>query len=458
MTKVDAKQPTTADAKQPTTVAANRPTTVAANRLQATVTEAERCMRHLDVVVPAELADGARQAASRKLAGRMRIKGFRDGKVPAGLVNQRFAGLVLEEAIDELVRASAWAVIESHGLKPVTSVKIDDVDFDAEGPLTFKASFEVAPEVKIRRVGGFVMPPPPGMPPLNGVIDHHLERLRHEFAPLRPVGESDEETPAIGEYVSVVLAHADEDGSGEEEDEGGRSYSFFLGSDQALPGVQEAVQTLTVGEEREFDIDFPGEEVGAPGDTRRLRIRLVGRRVQDVPELNDDFARDMGDYETLDELRAAVRKSLEDLHQEKLEENRDLQLVRMLVEANDFDVPASMVDRVADAIVDEFVKDSGGKPEHVTPENRKELKEALAEKAEFAAKRELLLDRLTEDHGLEASEEDVDAKIESIAEQAKKSPADVYSALQRAGGLDELQRKLTARNIRSFLRRQSGLL
>ena len=177
-----------------------------------------------------------------------------------------------------------------------------------------------------------------------------------------------------------------------------------------------------------------------------------------MPELNDDFARDMGDYETLDELRAAVRKSLEDLHQEKLEESRDVQLVRMLVEANDFDVPASLVDRVADAIVDEFVKDSGGKPDDVTPENRKELKEALADKAEFAAKRELLLDRLIEDHGLRASEEDVDAKIESIAEQAEKSPADVYSALQRAGGLDELQRKLTAQNIRSFLRRQSGLL
>ena len=441
-----------------TTVDAKRPTTVDANRLQSTVTEAERCMRFLDVVVPADLADGARQATSRKLAGRIRIKGFRDGKVPAGLVNQRFADLVLEEAMDKLVRTSAQAVIDSHGLKPISTVKIDNVEFDSEGPLTFKASFEVAPEVKIKRVGGFVMPPPPGMPPLNGAIDLHMERLRHEFAPLRRVDESEEATPRLGEFVSVVLAHAGEDGSGEEEDDGGRSYSFFLGSDQALPGVQEAVRTLTVGEEREFDINFPGEEPGAPGDTRRLRIQLVARRFQDMPELNDDFARNVGDYETLDELRAAVRKHLEDLHQEKLEESRDMQLVRMLVEANDFDVPASLVDRVADAIVDDIVTESGGKPDELPAENREQLKEELMDKAEFTAKRELLLDRLAEDHGLEASEEEVDAKIESMAEQTKRSPADVYSVLQRSGGVEDLQRKLTARNVRNFLRRQSGLL
>lgn len=434
-----------------------RMTPVDAKRLQATVTEAEHCMRFLDVVVPADLADAARRATSQKLAGRVRIKGFRDGKVPTGLVNQRFGTLVLEEAMDKLVRASALAVIKSRGLKPISPVEVDAVECDAEGPVTFKASFEVAPEVEIRRVGGFVVPPPPGMPPLNGEVERHMERLRHEFAPLRRVDSSDE-PPRVGDMVSVVVAHAgeEEDGSGEEEDEGGRSYSFILGSDQALPGIQDAIRTLTVGQEGEFDVEFPGEKAGAPGETRRLRIRLIARRVPEVPELNDDFARDM-DYETVDELRKAVRKSLEELHQQKLEESRDIQLVRMLVEANDFDVPASLVDRVADAIIDGIVEDSGGKPDDASPEDRARLKEELMEQAEFTAKRDLLLDRLAEDHGLEASEEEVDAKIEAIAERARQSPADIYSALQRAGNLDAIQQQLTARNVRDFLRRQSGL-
>lgn len=134
-----------------------------------------------------------------------------------------------------------------------------------------------------------------------------------------------------------------------------------------------------------------------------------------------------------------------------------MQLVRMLVEANDFDVPASLVDRVADAIIDGIVEDSGGKPDDASPEDRARLKEELMEQAEFTAKRDLLLDRLAEDHGLEASEEEVDAKIEAIAERARQSPADIYSALQRAGNLDAIQQQLTARNIRDFLRRQSGL-
>lgn len=441
MTKTDGKRPATVDAK----------------RLQATVTEAKRCMRFLDVVVPADLADAARRSASQELAGRMRIKGFRDGKVPTGLVKQRFADLVLDEAMNKLVKAAARAVINAHGLNPVSTVKIDVVEFDAKGPVTFKASFEVAPEVKIRRVGGFVMPPSPGMPPLNGEVDRQVERMRQELAPLRRI-DSERETPEIGDFVSVVLAHAGEGGSGEEEDEGGgRSYNFYLGSDQALPGVQEAVRTLTVGQEGEFDVQFPGEEPGTPGEIRRLRVKLVARRVRDVPELNDDFARGMGDYETLDDLKAAIRKSLEDLHQDRLEESRDRQLVRMLVEANDFEVPASMVDSVANSIIDDIVADSGGKPEDASPEDRKKLKEELKDQAEFAAKRELLLDCLAKDQGLEASEEQVDAKVEEIAERTGRTPADVYSTLQRGGAIDDLQRQLTARNVQNFLRRQSGL-
>ena len=426
-------------------------------RLQATVTEGKHCMRFLDVAVPADLVDMERQAASRKLAGQMKIRGFRKGKVPTGFVNRRFAGVVREEAMDKLVRGSAWAVIESRGMRPVSPVQIDEIDIASEGVLTFKASFEVAPEVKISRLGGFVLAPPPGTPPLNGAVEQHMDGLRHRLATWR---STDEGTPAVGDKATVVLARADsgddEAGATETDEEGGRcSYDFLVGSDQALPGIQTAVQTLTVGEEGEFDVEFPGDEEGAPSETRRLRIHLTGRQVREVPEL-DDVARRVG-KESPDELRDALRKGLEDAHASEVEKDRDRQLVHMFVEANDFDVPASLVEKVAEMLVDDAIVTYRIAPEDVNDELRETIRPHVQEAAEFNAKRELLLGRLAEDHGLEASEEEVDAEVEAIAQDEGEPPGEVYSRLQRSGEIRDIHQQLTGRKVRDFLRRQSGL-
>ena len=423
-------------------------------RLQVTVNEAERCVRLLRIVVPADLVDAERQSASRKLAGRMKVKGFRKGKVPTGFVNRRFADAVQEAAMDKLVRQSAQAVIQSRGLRPISSVKIDEMEFASEGRLTFTASFEVAPEVKIGRLGGFVLPPPPGLPPLNGEVEQHVERVRQGHATWR---STDEGTPVVGDQVTVVLAHAGSRNDALGDEDADRAYDFLVGSDQALPGIQNAVQTLTVGQEEEFDVEFPGDEEGAPGEVRSIRVRLTERRMRELPELNDDLARSVGDFDTLEELRTTIRKEMEAIHRGMVERNRDEQLVRMLVEANDFDVPASFVDQVANAMIDDIVRASDGEPNAPTEADMERLRKEVRGPAEFTTKRELILGRLAEDHGLEASEEELDAEVEAIAERAGESPAEVYSRLQRAGKIDDVQRQLTARKIRDFLRQQSGL-
>lgn len=438
-------------------------------RLQATVTEGKHCMRFLEVAVPADLVDMERQAASRKLAGQMKIRGFRKGKVPTGFVNRRFAGVVREEAMDKLVRGSAWAVIDSRGMRPVSPVQIDEIDIASEGVLTFKASFEVAPEVKISRLGGFVLAPPPGTPPLNGAVEQHMEGLRHRLATWR---STDEGTPAVGDKATVVLARVDSGGDEADsteadstgtdatdpdgDEEGGRrSYDFLVGSDQALPGIQKAVQTLTVGEEGEFDVEFPGDEEGAPSETRRLRVHLTGRQVREVPEF-DELARRLG-KESPDELRDALREGLEDAHATEVEKDRDRQLVHMFVEANDFDVPASLVEKVAEMLIDDVATTYGLPPEQVDDELRETIRPQVQEAAEFNAKRELLLGRLAEDHGLEASEEEVDAEVEAIAQDEGEPPGEVYSRLQRSGEIRDIHQQVTGRKVRDFLRRQSGL-
>lgn len=459
-------------------------------KLTAIVTEGEHCMRFLHVTVAAELVDAERQAASRNLAGRMKLKGFRKGKVPTDFVRQRFASVVREEAMDKLVRESAKAVIAARGMRPVSRVEIDNIDFAPEGALTFDASFEVAPEVKITRVGGFVLAPPPGMPPLNGAVERHLEGFRQRSATWR---STDEGTPMVGDRATVVLARVDSDSGDDRPDEvhsndetrrddeaqasdearrddevqaydearpddeegGSRSYDFLVGSDQALPDIQKAVQALTVGEEGEFDVEFPGDEEGSPGETRRIRVHLTGRRVQELPDL-EELARNAGKGSP-EELRDAIRDALESAHQDEVEQDRDQQLVRMFVEANDFDVPASLVDKLAEIMVDDIVAAYSIAPEDDTDELRAEFRTHVQEAAEFNARRELLLRELASQHGLEATEEELDKEVETIAREDNETPGEVYSRLQRSGEIADIHERLTGRKVRDFLRRQSGL-
>ena len=228
-----------------------------------------------------------------------------------------------------------------------------------------------------------------------------------------------------------------------------------MGSDQALPDIQKAVQALTVGEEGEFDVEFPGDEEGSPGETRRIRVHLTGRRVQELPDL-EELARNAGKGSP-EELRDAIRDALESAHQDEVEQDRDQQLVRMFVEANDFDVPASLVDKLAEIMVDDIVAAYSIAPEDVTDDLLAEFRTHVQQAAEFNARRELLLRELAGQHGLEATEEELDKEVEAIAQKDNETPGEVYSRLQRSGEIADIHKQLTGRKVRDFLRRQSGL-
>ncbi|MDH3225042.1 MAG: trigger factor, partial [Gemmatimonadota bacterium] len=258
---------------------------IEASQLQVTLTEGERWRRTLSVTVPAEVVEAEKGAITRQLASRLKVKGFRSGKVPAAVVAKRFGPHVEREALDQLIRNAYREAVSSHDLSPISEGEIEDVSFSPKEPLSFRVSFDVRPEIRIERVGGFKAQKPAARVP-DDAIDQVLERLRDQQATWV---SAEGGLPVAGDRVVVELTRLD----GEGDDADPKEYEFTLGEGNAIPDVEASIQTLEPGNAGEFDIAFPDDfpDEDRRGEAQRLQIRLISRQVKELPELRDEFAR-----------------------------------------------------------------------------------------------------------------------------------------------------------------------
>ena len=405
------------------------------------VTEGERCLRTLDVTVPVAFVDVERAAVARKYASRLKMKGFRKGRVPAGVIDKRFGRAIEEEAVERAIRKACDEATASAELKPVSDVEVTDVRFAPGDPLTFKAAFEARPAVPLGRLGGFRVERPRAEVP-EGAVDRIVERLRVERAVWRTAGNG---RPEPGDAVTVLTTRLDGDG-GES-----RQYDLVLGDGQALPDVEEAIMSLTAGEEGEFDVSFPEDfaDESRRGARHRVRIALLSRRVPELPEVDDAFARAVGEFENAEQMRVRIGEDLEREARSRAEGEVNERLMRMVVEANPFEVPESMVERYADAVI--------GDAEGLDPEKLNGVRGKLRAASEFAVKRDLLAGRIADEHDLHATPAEVDAHVEALAREAGERAGRVRARLRRSGGLRSLERRLMEAKLFRFLRRRSEI-
>ena len=418
-----------------------------ASRLDVTVTEGERCRRTVKVVVPVDVVDAERIAVVRKYASRVKMRGFRKGHVPTPVILQRYGRAIEEETVETSVRKACDAAIVANELRPVSDVEVKDLQFEPGETISFVASFDVRPEVSLGRLGGFRVERPRVAVP-DGAADEILEGLRKEHAAWRT---EESGSPVAGDSVTVLLTRMeDEDGEPGDAD-GSRRYDIVLGEGQALPDIEEAIGTLVPGGGDEFDVGFPDDfdDEERRGQRHRLRIELVSRRVPELPALDDAFARTVGDFEDLAALRARVEEDLgKDARGRAEAELRD-RLLLQVVEANDFEVPDSMVEGYTDAVI--------GDANGVDPERLEDLRKELRPAAQMAVKRELLADRIVGEHGLRPTADEVGARVEELARGSGQSPGRLRARLKKSGGLRNIERSLTDTRLFEFLKDRSEI-
>jgi len=412
------------------------------SNLQISVTEHERWRRSMSVTVPASVIQEEEQNAARQLAGRARLKGFRKGRVPTKLIEQRFGGSLKKETLDKLISDAYRSALAAQELRPISEGDIEEVNYEPDQDLVFSIAFDVQPVVELSTLSGFVLERPAAE--VNDEhVDQVLERVREQHGAWKPVEEG---KPVDTDLVSVRIAKIE----GEEVDEG-KEYEFTLGQGDALPDIENGIKTLDINEVGEFDVSFPDDfpDESRRGDTERIQVTVLVRKERELPALDDELAKQVGEFETVEELKARVQEDLAKDAEQQAESVVRGRLLDMVLDANPFEVPKSMVDRYADGVI--------GEQQEMDEERKAEVRESIRPEAERAVKRILIVEEVATSQSLTATDDDIDARVEEIAEANNSTPAQVYAGLQKSGRLEMLERELTETRVFDYLKEQSEI-
>lgn len=403
--------------------------------IEITTKESTGAERRLAVSVPVDQVRDAEDEAARRYASRVRLPGFRPGKAPPAMVRKRFADAIRQQALETLVREAYEEAVGREQLKLVGQPHVHDVKFEQGQPLTFELHLEVRPEIKLARTQGFRVERPARVVTQDQVTEQ-LDAMREQRATWTPV----EGRPAPGDMVTVVLSTPDETGALTD----GKEHRLVLGSGQAIPGIEELVMEAAPGDTIERPVkwpdDFPDET--QRGQTKLVRVVLRDVKRRSLPALDDAFAREVGDFDSKDALVAAVRDDLT----RHAERDADAEVRRRLLDdiasANPFELPPTWVQRLIDAYAQAYQI-----PEADRPRFAKEFRPV----AEGQVRRELIIDTIAERETLAATEADVDDRVAEIASKRQAPVAEVYSSLQKADRLREIERSVTEDKVFKWL-------
>ncbi len=403
--------------------------------IQITSTKAEGAERRLQVAVPAARVAEARNKAASRVAKQAKIPGFRPGKAPAAMVKKQYAQAIDEEAVNALLREAFEAVLEKEKLDLATQPHAHDVKFGEDESLSFELHCEVRPTLDLKNLEGFrVMRPKADV--TDEMVQEQLDRLIEQRATWTPV----EGKPNEGDLVTVLLATADEDGTIPE----GREYRIVLGSGQAIAGIEELVLNLTPGQSVEQSVkwpdDFPDE--AQRGKTKPVRAALSEVKRKSLPPIDDAFAAEMGDFASLDALKATIREDVAQNLVREADAASRTQLLDEIVKANPFDLPPSWVKQMLKAYAEAY---------RIPEDEILKFGDEMKGMAERQVRRDLILDTLAEKEQLSATEADVDAKVAELAAKRGEDTGKLYASLQKAGRLRELERSITEERVFSWL-------
>jgi trigger factor len=404
--------------------------------IQITPKKSDGVERLLQVSVPVETVRAAEERAASRYASSARLPGFRPGKAPAAMVRKRYADAIRQQALETLVQEAYQEVIEREQLQPVAQPHVHDLKYEEGAPLTFELHVEVRPEIKLEKTDGFTITRQP-TDVTEEQVREQLEALRDQRATLTPVTEG---KPQPGDQVTVMLATAEEDGSMPE----AKEYRLELGGGQAIAAIEELIMEAEVGQTVERSVrwpdDFPDE--AQRGKSKQTRVELRDVKRKSAPVLDDAFAREVGDFDSLDALTTAVKADMASHAERESEAAVRQQLIDEIVAANPFEVPGSWVNQLVGAYADAYQIPEG---------DREMFAGEFRQMAERQVRRDLIVDAIAEQEKLAATEADVDERVAEVATQRGAEPGQVYASLQKAGRLREIERSITEDKVFKYL-------
>jgi trigger factor len=406
------------------------------------------CTHSLEISVPVPDVESETNRVVGDVLKRAKLPGFRPGKVPAALIRKQFAGDIRQKVLEALVPKFLQKQIEAENLNLVGSAQYSDIHFHEGEPLRFKATFEVVPEIELGEYKDVEVPyQDPEV--TDEDVAKRIDEIREQKADYlnvdpRPVEDGDFAVVSL-ESVSGV----------EGEPVKTEEMQLEIGAAETFEAFTVNLRGLSPGEEKEFEVAYPEEygSVKLAGKTVKFHATLKGIRKKELPELNDEFAQDVGDYRTVDELREAVRKSIFGQRQYEAQQQAKKLIVDKLVDAHSFPVPEAFVDRQIKSRVEQAVRSMAA--EGVDPKSLKldwnKVKEAQQDEAMREVKASMLLGKISDREAIRATRDEVDREVEKVARQQRKPVAAIQMEFEKDGTLGRIASHIQTDKTLSFL-------
>jgi trigger factor len=376
---------------------------------------------------------------ARELARKVKLPGFRPGKVPVEVVKRRFKGEILGEAAEAIVNKVVFDELDGRGLKPLAPPKVEEVKLEEGQPMSFKAVFETLPLVELPDWRGLRVSAK-GPQVADEDVDKELDRLREEAARYDPVDEA--RPTKAGDYVLLDLTWKPLDGG-----KGGRDENALIeiGNTGNHPDMNKGLEGLSQGETRDIEVAW-GEDAAPQiaGKTVRYTVTLKGLKKKVVPAADDEFAKDLGEFDSLAALRDKIRQQLQAAEERRADRETKGALVDALVAKADFDVPEALIERHMTARTETLARGlayQGIDPRKVKV-NWRDYRESTREDSVKAAKADILLDEIARREGIEALESEVEGEVSRLAERAGKAREALRAQMAKEGDLSALAARI----------------
>jgi len=410
----------------------------------------DTCKRETEITVPVEEIEHATAHVVSDIQAKAKLPGFRPGKAPASLIRSRFRNEIRQDVLEQVLPKAFRAQAEKEHWNVVGTPNVTDVHFHEGEPLRFKAEFEVAPDFELGEYRGLEIPYADPVVTEEDV-DKRLEELRNRKAEF--VNE-DPRPLQNGDYALISL----ETISGVEgEPIANEAMSIHIGDTETLPEFNENLVGVSPEESREFDVTYPedyGQERLA-GRTVRFRVTVKNVRRRELPELNDEFARDLGDYQNLEELREAIRGSIRGERDYAAQQEAKNAAVDKLVQSHPFPIPEAFLDRQIEFQLDRQLREMAGQgvdPRELAKRlDWDKLKESRREAATKDVRASLLLERIADAENIHANNDEVDRELAQIAKREREPIAALRARLEKDGTLGRIAARIRTEKTLSFL-------
>ena len=417
--------------------------------MKVTVEEISPSKRVLHVELPSERVTDRVEATFREWGQKLQLPGFRRGRVPPEMIRRRFETEVHEEVLRDLIPDSYREALTQAAIEPVSQPAVEDIHFHAGEPLTYRAVVEVKPPVMAKDYRGVTLEREK-VEVSDQEVDRALEYLREDAAEYVPM----EGWPALKDDL-IILDHEGSINGKPFKGGSGKNLTVALGHEGYLPGFTEQLAGMQKGEAKQFTLQIPadGPRKELAGRSVEFRVTVKEVKKRRVPELNDEFAKTVGDVENLAALRDKLRQQLTQRKTREQDATLKRTLMEKLVQQHAIDVPEAMVDREAAAVLEELamtLRATGGRLEGL-PQDPETLRTTARETATRRVQQALLLEAVAKQENLAVTEDEIEAEVNALAGMYRQEPAAVRRALEDPVRKAGLSGRILERKAMDFL-------